>query len=305
MDQTGRENIDEATRLWEQYQQQYTPGRQTLPSRPEPHWAIAALEGAFQGAMEGLGNLGHAATIPARAIAGAATPMLPGRRPYSTVDYAIYGVDPETGGGAETAGTLLANSLVEQGELAPDGKARDIVEFVGNMLTDPMIAPAVLSGAEAAGALGARSAPAAMVRRAPRSAPSMRAGSGPLPNPTATQPVQIVRPPVGARSAPAARSFPEYRSVGGRPAPGATDTQAIRPIKPQGTSMEARFAAKRAEMRNAPRRVPSSKARKSRKGGIERQAKKRGMTREGGKPAEGRMEKKARKSGMTKKGGEE
>lgn len=171
------------------------------------------FQGGFEGAMEGLSNLGQAATIPARALAGAATNMSGVSRPVNVKDYALFGKDLETGAPAAQYGDLLAGTLEDAGEMKPGGLASKLVRAAGNMVTDPGMAPAMLTGADALGALAGKMSPAMpipeptrayrpMSSPGPRAVQSASRGVPPKPpgapaappeeppqNPTATQPV--------------------------------------------------------------------------------------------------------------------
>jgi hypothetical protein len=190
------------------------------PSRAAYEALMASQTGrtaasAIEGAMQGVGNLvggverfGSALAVPTRALTAAATNTAGVGPPIDVSDYALHGRDLETGRTALQYGDLLAGTLEDAGEIAPGGAAAKILAFMGNAAADPMMAPAVLSGAEAAGALAGRFRPPAAggagrsaMRPRPQSfqTPAQRAygSSGPVEpmprqapfDPTATQPV--------------------------------------------------------------------------------------------------------------------
>jgi hypothetical protein len=121
---------------------------------------------AIEGAMEGVGNLvgragqvGHALTVPARAIGAVGTNLAGTAAPVDVSDYALYGADLETGRRALQYGDLLAGTLEDSGEIAPGGAASKILSTLGNVVTDPAAAPLLMSAAEGAGALAGRFGP--------------------------------------------------------------------------------------------------------------------------------------------------
>lgn len=331
--------LAEAQRMWEEYQRQYqnpqapsgTAASDSLYQRLSRGPAAPYIEGAagaFQGAMEGLGALGHAASIPARAIAGAAAhgPITEGGgTPYSVTDYALYGFDPETGGGAALAGDLLASSLEESGEIAPGGVASKLVSLIGNALTDPMTAVAVLSSAEAAGTLGRSSAPPPAPRRfgPPRS--KMHPSSGAMPSstleaprgpaPTTTQPLPMdatqpvprftdTQPMPMDMTRPVPR-FTDTQPVPmdvTQPVPRFTDTQPVPTMNP-AASLESRFAEILDQTKRMPShpKAPKAPRRLKRGGSIESKAKEAGMTKKGGELGIGDKRRRQKSVGKKKK----
>lgn len=119
----------------------------------------SGFEGVVGGGMNALGRFGDALAIPARAIAGAATNSAGLGAPVDVSDYALFGRDLETGRTATQYGDLLAGTLEDAGEMKPGGFASKVIRFAGNTITDPAAAPALLSGAEAVGALAGRLTP--------------------------------------------------------------------------------------------------------------------------------------------------
>lgn len=178
---------------------------EALRANPTASRVADTFQGGFEGAMEGLGSLGHAATIPARALAGAATNLAGTQAPVDVSDYALYGRDLETGLQGVQYGDLLAGTLEDAGEIAPGGKASEALRFMGNVITDPGAAAGMLSGAEAVGALAGRMSPtiAAQGPSFPRQPRSMLAQG------------YTRQTPTGANQAPPGRGFP---GGGSRPA---------------------------------------------------------------------------------------
>jgi len=264
-DDVGAANIAEAKRLWEQYQREQA----TRPADPATAQggAQSLFERAFQAAGEPLGKIFggamHVAGAPGRALDAYATNQAGTQGPVDISDAAIYGQDMETGRQSASYGDLLAGTLADSGEITPGGKAAAIIKFAGNVITDPAAAPLLLSGAEGAGALAGRMGPSAAAGgpRGPR-IPSgkMYPQYGDIPqapfDPGATQRVPI-RPPQPSRVSPFPRAGIEAKVVKGTrpggpegpPSPMANQTQAVKTIKPQGKSIESKFAAKKAEMR--------------------------------------------------------
>jgi len=226
-----------------------------MRANPTASRAADIFQGGFEGAMEGLGRLGHAASIPARAIAGAAY-NTEAVRPVDVSDYALYGRDMETGLQAVQYGDLLAGTMEDAGEIAPGGVASKLLRLAGNAVTDPMAAPALLSGAEAVGALGGSmspftAAPQPSFPRMPRSRAVAGYGQSPpsaqLAPPGRGMPGGGGRPkyPGGPRpltSAPAPRPGqpggpvrrPGVQVIPQGPGPGPTATQPV-PMSLQGT----------------------------------------------------------------------
>lgn len=126
-----------------------------LAMRANPTASAAAdtFQGGFEGAMEGLGNVGRVATIPARALAGAAAKYGAGV-PMDVGHYALTGEGPSV-----QYGDVLAGSMEDTGELRPGGVASKVIRAVGNMITDPGAAPSMLSGADALGSLAGKLGP--------------------------------------------------------------------------------------------------------------------------------------------------
>lgn len=173
-----------------------------MRANPTASRAADIFQGGFEGAMEGMGALGHAASIPARALAAAAGNTAGLGRPVDVSDYALYGRDLETGLQATQYGDLLAGTMEDAGELKPGGFASKVIRLAGNIITDPAAAPGLLSGAKAVGALAGRMTPTPLT---PEFAPRMR-------------PRGMVDPHYG-QSPPAAHNAPP-RGGGYRP-PGA------------------------------------------------------------------------------------
>lgn len=200
------------------------------------------IQGGFEGAMEGLGNLGHAATIPARAIAAAAGNTAGTyQRPVDVSDYALYGRDMETGLQAIQYGDLLAGTLEDSGEIEAGGKVSGILRAVGNVVTDPMAAPMLLSGAEAAGALAGRLTPSAAPMTptrpyrplsSPHRPPPPQPPPGPPPGPG---PIPLTSSPPPGPGMPGGPVRPAgITPIPQGPGPGPTATQAV-PRHLQGT----------------------------------------------------------------------
>lgn len=201
---------------------------EALRRNPTASRAADAFQGGFEGAMEGLGNLGQAFTAPARAIAGAAyNTAVPESARVDVSDYALYGRDLESGRAAVTYGELLAGTLEDAGEIAPGGTASKLIRLAGDAVTDPAAAPALLSGAEAVGALAGRMTPAAAPMTPtrpyrPLSNPPSRPGPpqpppappaaarSPYPplGPTDTRPTATVRGPLSGQTQPVPRFSP-------------------------------------------------------------------------------------------------
>jgi len=192
-----------------------------LRANPTASRAADIYQGGFEGAMEGLGNIGRIATIPTRALAGAAANVgVPGAIP-DVMDYALTGRGPSV-----QYGDILAGTLEESGEIAPGGLASKVLRLAGNVITDPSMAPALLTGAEAAGALAGGMTPMAA---APQ--PSFPQQPRSMPAPGYTR-----QTPSGAALAPPGRGMP---GGGGRPRyPGGpvplTPGPAPRPSQPGG-----------------------------------------------------------------------
>lgn len=211
-----------------------------LRANPTASRAADTFQGGFEGAMEGLGRLGHVASIPARAITGAATNAAGLGAPIDVSDYAIYGRDIETGRQAEQYGDLLAGTLEDAGELKPGSFASKVIRLAGNTITDPAAAPALLSGAEAVGALGGAMTPSAppmrptMARR-PLSSPT-RPPAPPhrldLPRPSG--PIPLTKSPPPGPGQPGGPVRPGVTTIPQGPGPSPTDTQAV-PARLQGS----------------------------------------------------------------------
>jgi hypothetical protein len=138
---------------------------QAMRANPTASRAADVFQAGFEAPFKALGAFGNAAAIPTRAIAAAAGNMAgTGARPVDVSDYALYGRDMETGLQATQYGDLLAGTLEDAGELAPGGTASKLLRLAGNAVTDPMAAPAFLSGAEAVGALAGGSRMAGTMR---------------------------------------------------------------------------------------------------------------------------------------------
>jgi hypothetical protein len=104
---------------------------------------------------DALNALGHASGIPSRAIAAAAGNAAgTGAPPVDVSDYALYGRDLETGRQAVQYGDLLAGTLEDAGEVKPGSMASQVLRTACNAITDPAMAPLLLTGAEAVGSLG-------------------------------------------------------------------------------------------------------------------------------------------------------
>jgi len=188
---------------------------EALRRNPTASRAADVFQGGFEGAMEGLGRLGHVAGIPARAVAGAATNAAGLGRPVDVSDYALYGRDLETGLQGVQYGDLLAGTMEDAGELAPGGTASKLLRLAGNAVTDPTMAPALLTGAEALGALGGprAMAPAFQGRPAP---PPLPPGAAPArPMPPGSVPPRMTPPPLPPGSAPPRPTLPGSKPLTG------------------------------------------------------------------------------------------
>jgi hypothetical protein len=126
-----------------------------MRANPTASRAADVFQGGFEGAMEGLGNIGHVATIPTRALAGASANLAGTNAVPNVAEYALHG------GPSVQYGDLLAGTMEDAGELKPGSFASKVLRLAGNTLTDPTAAPAMLSGAEAVGALAGRLTPSA------------------------------------------------------------------------------------------------------------------------------------------------
>jgi hypothetical protein len=239
------------------------------PSRAAYEALMASQTGrtaasAIEGAMQGVGNLvggverfGSALAIPTRALTAAATNTAGVGPPIDVSDYALHGRDLETGRTALQYGDLLAGTLEDAGEIAPGGAAAKILAFMGNAAADPMMAPAVLTGAEAAGTLAGRFRPPggsvgqSAMRQRPQSfqTPAQRSygSSGPVEptpfDPTATQRVptsgQMPFNPTATQKVKARSGWRPSRAAETRPAGGPdlpenpTATQRVPKVKKQ------------------------------------------------------------------------
>jgi len=168
---------------------------EALRRNPTASRIADTFQGGFEGAMEGMGQLAHGATVPARAIAGAAYNAAGTGRPVDVSDYALYGRDLETGLQAVQYGDLLAGTMEDAGELKPGGLASKLVRLAGNVITDPGAAPGLLTGAEALGAL-------AGPRALPPSGPLTMSNPRPF-RPPPGRPTQMPPGPVPLTRAPA------------------------------------------------------------------------------------------------------
>ena len=231
-----------------------------MQANPSAKRAGDIFQGAFEGAMEGVGNIGRVLGAPARALNAAAynTAVRPEAR-ISPLGAALGRVAP-----APSYGDLLAGTLEDAGEIAPNGVASKLLRLAGDAVTDPAMAPALLSGAEAVGALGGRLTPSAPPMRPtmpyrPRStpqrppAPAPRGGPpapppaaaapatrGPYPplGPTDTRPTSTVRGPLSGQTQPVQRFSPSGQPGWTQPPPppappNPTATQPVR-VPPGG-----------------------------------------------------------------------
>lgn len=283
-DEVGGGNIAEAMRLFEQYKRE----RGMLPPEAPQDTAGQGFGALFQRGFEAVakplgdvvGGLVHTAGIPARAVAAVGTNMFEGSRPVDVSDYALYGQDMETGAPAAHYGDVLAGHLAETGEIAAGGAAEKFIRMAGNMVTDPAMAAPMMSAAEGAASLAGRVGPAGPSmgsrpgggqpprstlhpqygpmpggQQPPGGGPGGQAAGGGRP-PYQPQPGES---PVHARVRATARPGMQYDPDATQPVrgvervggefrdPGAT--QPVRTVKPTGSSMEAKFVAKRAEGR--------------------------------------------------------
>ncbi len=202
-----------------------------LRANPTASRAADTFQGAFEGAMEGAGTLAHGATVPARALAAAASNSAGLGKPVDVSDYALYGRDMETGLQASQYGDLLAGTLEDAGEVTPGSFASKVIRLAGNTITDPAAAPSLLGGAEAVGSLAG-----AMTPVAPEMTPTMPR----RPLASAPRPAQANQPPIPVTARPAAPGqpggpvVPRPTNIPQGPGPGPTATQAI-PRYLQGT----------------------------------------------------------------------
>jgi hypothetical protein len=200
------------------------------------------FEGVVGGAIEGAGRFANALAIPARAIAAAAGNTAgTGARPVDVSDYALYGRDMETGLQATQYGDLLAGTMEDAGEIEPGGKVSTLLRLAGNAVTDPAMAPALLSGAEAIGALGGAMTPSAPAMTPSRAYRPMSSPTRPPPPPPriGTPPPQgpiplTTSPPPGPGQPGGPVRPPGVTAVPQGPGPGPTATQRV-PVHLQGT----------------------------------------------------------------------
>lgn len=204
-----------------------------MRANPTASRAADVFQGGFEGAMEGLGNIGHVATIPTRALAGAAANLAGTNAVPNVAEYALHG------GPSVQYGDLLAGTMEDAGELKPGSFASKVLRLAGNTLTDPTAAPAMLSGAEAVGALAGRLTPSAppmepMMPYRPMSSDSFRPSSfrprqiDPSPIPLTRSPEPLPGQPGGPVRQPGIVEIPRG------PSAGPDVTQAI-PMRLQGT----------------------------------------------------------------------
>lgn len=204
-----------------------------LRANPTASRAADIFQGGFEGAMEGLGNIGHVATIPTRALSGAAANLAGTNAVPNVADYALHG------GPSVQYGDLLAGTLEDAGELKPGSFASKVLRLAGNVITDPTAAPAMLTGAEAVGALAGRMTPSAppmqpTMPRRPMSQPPSRPPAGRPPGPP-QGPVPLTQsPPPGPGQPGGPVRPPGVTPIPQGPGPGPTATQAV-PRHLQGT----------------------------------------------------------------------
>lgn len=325
MSSSGQENILEAMRLYEQYKRQYGEGAPTGADTAAK--GASALERVIQPVLEGTGRVfggaAQVAGIPARALAAVGTNMAGTGAPIDVSDYAIHGQDLETGRTAPHYGEILAGTLEESGEIAKGGIASKIIAAAGNMITDPAMAPVMLSGAEAAGSLmgrmgpGAAPAPAPATRPMPRSRPhplsgpipgGAQPGGGPpgaqppkLPHPNPKPPWQT-RSPRSSADPGATQPVPKYD-------PNATQPVKFDPNATQPVRGVARVGGELPDTATQP--VKTIKPQRTAGGKIEQQfareqAKPKGAPKKGPKPKKsGSMEEQYRKVRKANKGKKE
>ena len=136
----------------------------------------AALRGAGQGAMESnaMGNIGrmvggaaHALTAPLRGVSAVAHNVAGVGDRMDVSDAMLYGRDMDTGQAPTPYGTALRRVVMgeEQAGDEPTGfwadKAADVMEFAGNLISDPLALGAGVSAASRLGAGAGGTSPAA------------------------------------------------------------------------------------------------------------------------------------------------
>ena len=140
-----------------------------------PALAFGSLAGRAIGALGRASEpLVHAAGVPARAVNAIGTNLAGTAAPLDVSDVALYGYDVNTGRTPSSYGEALAGELESAGEITPGGIASKLIRVAGDIVSDPAMAPLLLSGAEAAGALAGRMGPAMPGPRAPRMPPQGR-----------------------------------------------------------------------------------------------------------------------------------
>lgn len=336
MSDVGQGNILEAMRLYEEYKRKYGAGSPT--GADTAIQGASALERALGGVISGIGapaaavmqGATHVATAPARALAAAAGNTAGTGYDVSPLNAAVYGFDPETGREPAQYGELLAGTLEDSGEIARGGIASKIIAATGNMVTDPMMAPALMSGAEAAGTLAGRATPTISPmggQRPPRMPaqgrvnPAYQGGPGMAPGQTGprTAPPGRTFNPNATQPVPVSQQGPLNQPAPSRYNPNATQpVKTVKPPKTAGGSIEQQFAQQRANVKGA---APKKGPKPSKGGSIEGRARQAGMTKKGGEPPKRspsieeqyakhqQSAKKARRQGKTfkprtKKGGE-